>query len=192
MRVEAKIGTAIRALPTERVCGDAIAIHDEGGVVLAVLIDGLGHGPGAARASKAACDYISEHRGEPLKRLVEGCDRALRPTRGVVMTAVRIERATGVMQHVAVGNVEMKYMGGGDITLLTSPGVVGTRLRKVVVRRAQLAPGDLLVMFPGGISSRFDLAKITAAGQGPQALADYLLANHAKEHDDAGCVVIRC
>ena len=192
MSVDIKIGTAIRALPTERVCGDAIAIHDEGGVLLAVLIDGLGHGPGAARASKAACDYINAHRDLPLKRLFEGCDKALRPTRGVVMTAVRIERSTGVMQHAAVGNVEMKYSGRGDITLLTSPGVVGTRLRKVVVRRSELAPGDLLVMFTDGISSRFDLSKIKAAVQGPQELADYLLSNHAKEHDDAGCVVIRC
>ena len=60
------------------------------------------------------------------------------------------------------------------------------------MRRSQLASGDLLVMFTDGISSRFDLSKIEAASEGPQALADYLLSNHAKEHDDAGCVVIRC
>ena len=31
----------------------------------------------------------------------------------------------------------------------------------------------------------------TLAGRGAQEIADFLLANHAKEHDDAGCVVIR-
>ncbi|MCA9719278.1 MAG: SpoIIE family protein phosphatase [Myxococcales bacterium] len=187
MRIE--LGTAIRALPGERACGDAIAVHDSKDLLFTALIDGLGHGPGAARASIAACEYIADHWREPLDRLIEGCDRAIRPTRGVVMTIVTIERETGRVRHAAVGNVELKYHGAGEIHLLTSPGVVGTRLRKVVVREAQLRPGDTLVMFTDGISSRFDLS--TLAGRGAQEIADFLLANHAKEHDDAGCVVIR-
>lgn len=185
-----EIAAAVRAMPGERACGDRAVYWRDEDVLLVAVIDGLGHGPGAARASAAACAYIDAHRDEPLARVVEGCDRALRQTRGAVMTLIRVDPSRAILQHVAIGNVETRYRGNGDVCALTVPGVVGTRLRKVRERSFSVAPGDLFVVYTDGISSQFDLAAL--AHLPAQELADQLLRTHAKDHDDAGCAVIRC
>ena len=54
--------------------------------VLVALLDGLGHGPEAAAAARAAVPVLEAHAGDPVQLVVQRCHDALRRTRGVAMT----------------------------------------------------------------------------------------------------------
>jgi hypothetical protein len=63
-------------------------------------------------------------------------------------------------------------------------------VRSVRVWEYPIADGDVLVLTSDGISSHFDLAAL-AHHLEAQALADAIVAQHHKPHDDACCVVAR-
>ncbi|MCB9568710.1 MAG: protein phosphatase 2C domain-containing protein [Myxococcales bacterium] len=182
-----EIAAAVRAMPGERACGDRAVYWRDEDVLLVAVIDGLGHGPHAATAAEAAVAYVAEHRAESLEQIVTGCDRALRGTRGVVMTLLRLRESTGECWHLGVGNVEARIIGA-DAPLLTSPGVVGARLRQVRLRSFVLARGVTVILYTDGISSRFPIRELQ--GRGAEAIVRVLLTEHAKDHDDAGCAVL--
>ncbi|MCA9659376.1 MAG: SpoIIE family protein phosphatase [Myxococcales bacterium] len=188
MSLELEIATVFRAMPGERACGDRAVRWEDGDDVLVAVVDGLGHGPHAEIAAVAAVDYIAEHRDAGLDPLIHGCDKALRGTRGAVLTLVRIRRSTGEAWHAAIGNVEARFVGSGDVPLLTTPGVVGARIRKIRERAFEFCAGSTLIIHTDGISSRFRLGELH--GQSAEAIARTLLRDHAKDHDDAGCAVI--
>lgn len=188
MSLALQVACTTRPMPGERACGDRAASWDDGEHLLVAVIDGLGHGPAAAAAAEAAERHIAAHREETLGDLLRGCDAALRSTRGAVMTLVRICRSTGAGEYAAVGNVEARVVGAGDVPLIPTPGVVGMRLHAVRERRFTLTAGCTLVLFTDGVSSRFRLADLH--GRPATAIARELLAAHAKDHDDAGCAVV--
>jgi serine/threonine protein phosphatase PrpC len=183
------IGAASRPAIGELVCGDRfLIVRDEQATTVAV-VDGLGHGPPAAQAASAFCDVVERCPLEPLERLFERASRELAPTRGAAAVVVRIDAAQGTLHFSGVGNVETRAYSRDPIRPVSIPGIVGRHLRRARELRFAIAPGDVLVVFTDGISSRFDVEGDLALE--PQALADTILAEHGKGHDDATCVVIR-
>ena len=77
---------AQRALPGESVSGDRhVVLPHRRGVTLAV-IDGIGHGPEAAKAAELAADTLRLMPDNNLLVHLNCCHLALANTRGVVMT----------------------------------------------------------------------------------------------------------
>ena len=188
MSLEIDVAIRHRPMPGEEKCGDRALSWVDGNTHLIAVIDGLGHGPLAALAADAAASYLHQARELELAKLFAGCDKALRNTRGAMLTVVRIDQSSGCAWHAAIGNVEARLIGPNDIALLTTPGIVGARARRVKVRSFELLPGSTLILHTDGISAHFPIAKLH--GRHACAIADELLQNHAKKHDDAGCAVI--
>ena len=87
---------ASRPRPGEHVCGDqSIAVGIDASAALFGVLDGLGHGPEAARAAMAAVEALRDARGERLEVLVQLCHRVLSGTRGAAMTLARIDFQAG-------------------------------------------------------------------------------------------------
>jgi negative regulator of sigma-B (phosphoserine phosphatase) len=186
---------AERALPGERRSGDrAVLVAYDGGALVAA-IDGLGHGGGAADAAAAAAEVLAAHPDEEPAHLIEACHRALARTRGAVMTLAWFDLTTGHLSWTGVGNVEGRLVhpgaGPGAPTegALTKGGVVGYNLPSIRVTGTDLDEGDVMVLATDGIDSRF--AEAITARASAQAIADRILAEHAKERDDALVVVVR-
>jgi hypothetical protein len=93
------------------------------------------------------------------------------------------------LRFASIGNVELRALAHTRIAPPTTPGIVGRGLRSVRVWEYPLCDGDLVALITDGISSRFDLGAL--AHLEPQALANALLRQHHKAHDDASCVVVR-
>ena len=184
------IGQAGRPHPGEQESGDQWAVLTDGPRHLAVLADGLGHGPAAALAARAAVSFVAARPWEPLESLVWGCHRALTHTRGVALSLLRIDERLATASFAGVGNVELAAATGDPVRPVPVPGVVGGRVRKVTEVRIGLRAGDLLVLFTDGISSRFDPCALRGMDAG--VAARRLLAAHAKDHDDAACLVVTC
>ncbi len=183
-----EIAVAQRPAVNESVCGDATEVVREGETLIAVA-DGLGHGPDAAEAAQAFCRYVRENPSLGLEDIIMGASQEISRTRGVACALVRIDAAERLMTFVGVGNIEVQAVSVADIHPICLPGIVGQRVRKLQSFEYELHPGDLIVVYSDGISSRFDLRQMRHADV--QALADAVLVEHGKDHDDATCVVIR-
>jgi hypothetical protein len=187
-----EVATAERALAG--VSGDRAVVSEAAGVTLLAVMDGLGHGPEAAEASGKAAAILSARPDDALADLFARCHKALTRTRGVVMTAARIERQ-GLLEWAGVGNVEARLVragaahAGGESPMLLG-GVVGHQMRRTLrSSRVKLGRGDMLLMATDGVHADFTTG---LAVQGSvQAVADRVLAASAKAHDDALVLVAR-
>ena len=158
---------------------------------LVAVIDGLGHGDAAADAAEAAAAVVRAHAGAPPQGLLERCHRALRRTRGVVMTLAWFDLAEPAMAWTGVGNVEARLVRAGarPASPVVLGGVVGYNLPKARVTTVPLEPGDAVVFATDGISA--DYSASLAPGLSAQQLAELVLERHAKGNDDALAAAVR-
>jgi phosphoserine phosphatase RsbX len=183
-----EIATIHRPIHGERVCGDVTLVH-RGETTLIALADGLGHGPLAAEAAQAFCDYVEHHADAPLEPLLRGASAAVAGTRGLAGAVFRFDERANQVEFAGVGNVEVVALSQSPIRPVCSPGIIGRPIRMIKPYQFAVAHGDLLVMHSDGLSSRMDLQPHKALA--PAALAAALLEQYGKQHDDASCVVIR-
>lgn len=175
--------------------GDAHLIHPTQDGHLVAVVDGLGHGPGAAAAARAAVAALTRHADEPVLSLVQLCHQALGTTRGAVLSVARVNIRHHSLTWIGVGNVTgvLWFCGAtgrsARATLVPSAGIVGVELPRLRAEVIALAPGDTLVFATDGIDDEFAHAPPNAAP--PQRLADAILADHAKGTDDALVLVGR-
>jgi len=158
-------------------------------VTLVAVADGLGHGELAAVAARAFCAVAAERCQHSLVEIMEGAHVRLAATRGAAAALVSIDESKDSLEFVGVGNIDLKASARGRIAPVSTPGIVGSRIRKIKSFCYSLAAGDLLVVASDGVSLRFDVASFQHLEE--QAMADAILVKHGKTHDDATCVVIR-
>jgi serine/threonine protein phosphatase PrpC len=171
----------------ERVCGDDFAVvHRDRAWVLAV-IDGLGHGPQAQEAARAAREVIERSPALPLEQMVADVGRALKASRGACLGLAQVDLERWRLRCVIVGNVEIVGMGREALRPLPSPGIVGREIRKLRVFESALAPGDRLFLYSDGISRRVELARYRHLAA--QQAADAVVEDFGESHDDATCLV---
>ena len=189
-----EFGVARRPATGETVSGDDFMVEPSDETMLVAVVDGLGHGPEAAAATSRAVDYLRQHAAQPLVSLIEGCHRALRKTRGVVLAVARLEKGGRSLTWVGVGNIEARVFRSGrdwgqSETLLMRGGVVGYQIPALRPRSLSLGRGDLLVMATDGIQSGYPTA--LQPTQTVQASADCVLADYGNDSDDALVLVSR-
>lgn len=185
-----QVASASRPIAGESVCGDQLGVFTHGSRTTIVLADGLGHGEEAAMAAQRAVAHVAERADAALSVLMHDLHRLLVGTRGAAVALVRVDATVGRLEHASVGNVELTALSRERVRPLTSPGVVGARMRKVLETSYRVFAGDLLVLYTDGISSRLSLDGLRELE--PQAIADAIVRDHGKPRDDAACVVIRC
>lgn len=183
------IGSASRTMSGQTVCGDRYAVVRGEQQTLIVLADGLGHGPQAAAAAEAACEIVRANHELGLTELMRACGEGLRGTRGAAVALMRIHERDHSLDHVAIGNVEVVARSVHPIRPICLPGVVGGPMRKLFEQSFSLTRGDCVVAFTDGISSRLEIDKYR--GRDAQAVAQAILDDWGKGHDDATCVVFR-
>jgi hypothetical protein len=182
------VGQQARPHRNERICGDVIAVSRSDRLVAVSVVDGLGHGPLAAEAARAAADFVSAHWELDLADLFNRCHRHISGTRGVAMTVVRIDAVTLEMEHAGIGNVALTARSHEPTHPVPQPGILGVRLRKILPTRHQLHRGDAVAVFTDGISSRLDLDEYHQLDADRMAAA--IVRNEGKDHDDAACAVL--
>jgi len=186
---------ASRPLQRQQESGDGYLVRVGRHGTLVAVVDGVGHGPEAAAATKIAIATLTRHRQKRLAPLVELCHEALRGSRGVVMSMAWFDAARGTMAWLGVGNVEGLLFRGKPgnpprcSSLLLRGGLVGDHLPSVAATSLPLDGGETLIFATDGI--RAGLADEVDLAQSPRALADTILARSAKPNDDALVVVAR-
>ena len=166
--------------------GDAVVVRsDRDDRVMFAVVDGLGHGHAAAKASAAATSFLNGAAlGQPLELLMNGLHDALRGTRGAAGTVCVLQSDT--LATCAVGNVQLKC-ANADVPLVLSAGVLGLRVNKYRVCEARMEPGARIVLYSDGISSRFTLDDCRHLA--PSQACKMMLERLRKREDDATILI---
>lgn len=185
-----------RALPSERTSGDHALVVRHGDRLSFAVCDGLGHGEKAREAADAAIGAWLAAGPRAPHDLVEICDRALRGTRGAVMTIGVLDERTNELHVAAVGNVLLHvYEGRAAKRVSGSSFVLGapaSPARRITEERLTLGPHATIVCFTDGVTSRLSLeAELDLLREAPIAIAERVVRDHARDNDDALVLVVR-
>lgn len=182
-----------RPMTNEEVCGDAYVVIDEPRRRLLVLADGLGHGPLAAVASRAAVQVaLDREGGTPLEVLLQEMHARLRQTRGAAVAVAELDWVDRVVRFAGVGNVSgWVVTDRGRQGMPSKPGIVGGQaLRPLRPLELPLGPELLVVLHSDGLSEKWDLLGYPGLrGRSPALLAAVLLRDAGVHHDDASVLV---
>ena len=186
---------ATRSLPGEAISGDLHLVVPFPGGVLVGAVDGLGHGKEAAAVARVAAETIRMHAQEPIANLFLLCHRALRGSRGAVMTLASFQEADRMLTWHGVGNVEgvilWREADGRTLRrgLVIQRGVVGCDLYPPRPGTHTLGPLTMLVLATDGIM--LPLGEDLSPSEPVQDIADRILARYGRRSDDALALVVR-
>jgi anti-sigma regulatory factor (Ser/Thr protein kinase) len=181
------------ASPGEDVCGDAWDQEIRGGVLSLLVVDGLGHGPGAAEAARECVRSFREHSGAPPAARVEGLHGALRATRGAAVAVAELDGGRRLLRFAGLGNVSGVVYGTGLVRHLVSHhGTAGHAARAIGEYSYPWPPAGVLVMHSDGIASLRDLDSYPGLMErDPAVIAGVLYRDFCRRRDDATVVVAR-
>lgn len=189
-RTHPVFGVATAPATSNDVCGDANMIRRWDDQLFIAVIDGLGHGEEAAKASATAKRYLGEVFSEDLAEVMLGLDEHLTKTRGAVVGLARVDQAEKKFTFCGVGNIEIKVVSDPPIHPVSTEGVVGMnriRLKKFEYRYVGLSS---FALYSDGISSNFELPASNRPSWEPQKLAEEILLKYWNRVDDATVVVV--
>ena len=107
------VGVVCKAKRNEVVCGDGWEAASQPGRVLLLVVDGLGHGLGAATAAQEAIRIFRSNSQHSPARIVEAAHAALRSTRGAVIGIAEIDLSQKLVRYAGVGNISGVIVSDG-------------------------------------------------------------------------------
>ncbi|MGP4024598.1 SpoIIE family protein phosphatase [Actinomadura sp. 3N407] len=179
-----------RPMDGERECGDAYAAIAAGGTVYAMLCDGLGHGPLAARAAQEAVRTLRDTALPARPAEILGhIHHRLRPTRGAAVAVATIEPDAGRIRFAGLGNIAAWIVHPDRRTgMISVPGIAGihARFREQLY---DLPPGAAVVLHSDGLTGRWGVAgRPGLPDRDPTLIAATVLRDAGVRHDDR-CVL---
>jgi anti-sigma regulatory factor (Ser/Thr protein kinase) len=181
----------IRPIGDEIECVDGYIAHRTDRGTTAMLCDGLGHGPLAARASREAIAALREAPDDEPAALLRRVHARLARTRGgaVAIASVGPKSVT----FAGLGNVAGWILSGSERQgMISVPGIAGHQARTFRQYSYELPPGSAVILHSDGLSSRWNAPDLPGlAGQDPLVIAATLLREAGVHRDDASILVLR-
>jgi len=190
--VEMKFGIVTHPAQGNKYNGDMYLIKEFDHKIMISLIDGLGHGEFAAIASCRCVESIKEHYGSGLAEIIKYCDEKLRKSNGAVMGIILIDLDLSSIIFAGVGNISARMIGIRSVHMVSRDGIVGYRLPRIKEYKYPYTPGNTILMYSDGISSK--VAKYPTSSllnKDVQEAANEIMELYRKEEDDATVIVAR-
>lgn len=204
LRVAKRGDTARRALefqvgglsvchPAESVCGDGWACQRSGPRLRVLVVDGLGHGREAARASGVALESFATTRDLTTTSAVERIHGALRPTRGAAATLVELDLDRNLVRSCGVGNVSSTVLANQSARhLVAHNGTLGHGVVKLQEFQSPWPADALLLVHSDGLQTRWSLDGYPGiSARHPGLLAGVLYRDFARGNDDVTVVAVK-
>ena len=197
-----RMGAVCLAVAPETISGDAWAVRSGAGLAEVLVADGLGHGPLAGEAARAAVDVFASQNWNgkgnggadaamPLDEFVAQSHAALRGTRGAALLAVRF--GAQAVHSCGAGNISGRLFNGvASLSLSSQHGTAGVQISRPRVADCSSLDHGVLVLHSDGVSARWkheDYAGLL--GRDPGLLAACLLWHNTRSRDDATVVVLK-
>jgi anti-sigma regulatory factor (Ser/Thr protein kinase) len=190
---ELEVGAVCLPKTGEEVPGDGWSLERSGDYRTILVVDGLGHGPNAARAARAATEAFAAHPAATPGALMEICHGALAATRGAAGAAARIALAKKHGSFAGVGNIACRVeIPGARRQLVSHSGTLGHVMRRVQEFEFDFPAGALLILHSDGLTTRWtseDYPGLLA--KHPGLVAGVLYRDHNRGTDDVTVVVLK-
>jgi anti-sigma regulatory factor (Ser/Thr protein kinase) len=187
------IGVVSEPIAGEDVCGDGWTTRETADGVLLMVVDGLGHGIGAAEAAREAERIFSTVRESSTKEIIQSTHSALRATRGAAEGVARIDIEKGVLAYAGVGNISTSVVGPGSSRGLGSHnGILGQNMERVQEFTVPWSANSVLVMHSDGLATRWDLERYPGIWAKPACvIAAVLHRDFSRGRDDVTVLVAK-
>ncbi|AKI99571.1 anti-sigma regulatory factor (Ser/Thr protein kinase) [Archangium gephyra] len=187
-----EVGAVCVPMAGEEVCGDSWAVDRKNGHFVFLVADGLGHGPEAARASRAAVVSFLEQGPHGPVELLRGAHQELRSTRGAAVSFASLD---GTQLHYAgVGNISAAVMlpEGSVQRLVSMNGTLGHQAPRMQQFSYPWNARATLVMCSDGLATQWRLdAYPGLLARHPSLVAGVLYRDFVRGRDDATVLVAR-
>lgn len=176
----------------ESACGDGWSVVRTPHRVLAVVVDGLGHGVEAARAADETLRIVRELSGWPAARIIEAAHGQLHATRGAALAIAEIALSEQIVRFAAVGNISGAIVSGQSSRGMASyNGTVGVALHKVHEVVYPWQKDDCLILHSDGIMTRWRLEAYPGlVAHHPALVAGVLFRDFNRGRDDATVLAV--
>jgi len=177
----------------EEVCGDGWAVHQTSNRFVCIVVDGLGHGAGAAEASSLSIEYFMKHVSTPPGELLTLLHEELRRSRGAAVALVEIERTSRIVRFAGVGNISCRIATSSGVrNLLSHNGIVGGPSFKSQEFTCPWNPEDVLILSTDGLKTHFDLEQYPGLlHHHPATIATVLFRDYNRNTDDSAILVAK-
>jgi serine/threonine protein phosphatase PrpC len=176
----------------ENVSGDVALVEERDEALFAAIIDGLGHGPEAHSVANRAEAFLRRSWTHDPAATMLRLHEELKGTRGAAAGLALLERASGLIRYVGVGNTVIRRVGAREARLHSRDGVVGHSMRTPTEQTMHLESPDVLLMYTDGLPGSLALeAYPQLLYQGAETIARTVVRRYGKTFDDATCLVIR-
>jgi anti-sigma regulatory factor (Ser/Thr protein kinase) len=182
------------AMASETVCGDAWARDSRPDGLLMLVVDGLGHGVGAAEAAARAVAIFQEHLGLAPAEILECLHAGLRSTRGAAAAVIDVDLAREMARFAGVGNITATIADIGKPVrhLVSHNGTLGHQARRIAEFTYPFRRGALLIMHTDGLQQRWSLdAYPGLAARHPAVVTGTLYRDFRRGSDDVAVVAAR-
>jgi anti-sigma regulatory factor (Ser/Thr protein kinase) len=190
---ELEVGAVCLPKTGEEVPGDGWLLETSGDYRTIMVMDGLGHGPNAARAARAGLEAFAAHPSATPAALMQICHGALAATRGAAGAAARVAPAKRHGSFAGVGNIACRVETTGERRQLVShSGTLGHVMRRVQEFEFVFPAGALLILASDGLTTRWsseDYPGLLAKHAG--LIAGVLYRDHNRGTDDVTVVVLK-
>jgi serine phosphatase RsbU (regulator of sigma subunit) len=175
------------------VCGDGYAFRRDGECLLAMLADGLGHGPLAAECASAAIEAFQNSKQPEPAKIVHEIHVALRGTRGAAVSVARLDPVARQVHFSGVGNVlGVVSAPGRNKNFVAMPGIVGHHMAAVREFKYDWPVESLVLLYSDGIGSHWSLDEYEGLGpQDPSLISAVIYRDRKRGRDDASVITIR-
>lgn len=179
-----------RPIIGEKCCGDAYFLKHYDNAYFVALLDGLGHGEKACIAAQTAVGFIRDNYRKNMQFIFEGVHRVCKATRGVAMSAFRIDLDNKIFYYAGIGNIVTRvFHSPSRISPANFNGTLGLVFEKVRVFEYSWQ-GGTVVAYTDGISSKWKLDDFPELRNKPPAkIASFLLKRLGRDADDATIIV---
>jgi anti-sigma regulatory factor (Ser/Thr protein kinase) len=188
---ELEFGAISIAVAGEIECGDIWRIASRDGSTAILVADGLGHGPLAATAARAAAAAFGERPFDAPTDCMQHLHQALAGSRGAAAACAVLDPGRAKIAYSGVGNISGSVLSAEHSRgMVSHNGVLGSRPLRPRQFEYDYAAGDRVVMHSDGISARWTLSAYPGLFRRHAAvIAAVLYRDYARTRDDATVVV---
>lgn len=186
------IGGVSVPLPSEIVCGDGWLVIERGHKLYVLVVDGLGHGVDAGKATDLAIESFSKSKSSNPVDLINEMHEALRKSRGAALSVALIDRNDSQLTFCGVGNVTgfICPQDSKKIRLMPTPGTAGYEKRKLKEWTYPWSQDSVLILNTDGLSTKLDLLE-NLKQKSSSTIAAILLRDYWRGMDDGTVLAIK-
>jgi anti-sigma regulatory factor (Ser/Thr protein kinase) len=178
----------------ETTSGDGYVARPGPSRSLYVVVDGLGHGPGASEAAEEAIAIIQSTSALTATEMIVKTHDALKKTRGAAMSVAVVDHDQKILHYAGVGNIGAALVTGtATRTLVSQNGTLGAILPRVPQEYTYpIERNTLLIMFSDGLASKTGISAYPGIqARHPALTAGLLYRDFSRRRDDATVLVAR-